>query len=69
MSMQVWLVHHNVDDYRNVVVTADSREMAKRVAEGVLEGNPDTYVVTPVTERGSHTTLIVAAEVVKTNVL
>jgi hypothetical protein len=65
MNMQVWVVHRNADDFLNVVTTADSREMAKRMAAGILKGDPDKYIVTPVTKRGSRTVLIVAAEVVK----
>ena len=64
-SLQVWLVHKNEDNFLNVIVTADGREMAKRMAVGILKGDPDQYIVNPITEHGSRTILMVAAEVVE----
>jgi broad specificity phosphatase PhoE len=63
--LQVWLVHRNEDDYINVILTANGREMAKRVAHGILRGDPDSYVVSPITESGSRTIIMVAAEVLE----
>ena len=51
----VFLVHHNKDDFKNVIVVAREREEAKQKARRILGGDMDTYVVTPVTEYGSHT--------------
>lgn len=63
--LQVWLVYHNRDDFFNVIVAADGREEAKRLAQDILKGNPDTYVVTPVTESGSRTVFLMTAEPVR----
>ncbi len=59
---QVWLVHHNADDFFNVVLPAPDRETAKQKAREILHGNPDTYIVTPVTELGSRTVFLLAVE-------
>lgn len=61
--IQVWLVHLNEDNFENVIVTADGREMAKRMAFGLLFGNMDEYIVTPITELGSRTVFMITAEV------
>jgi hypothetical protein len=48
----LWLIYHRADepDPSTVVTTlADDREQAKRKAQKVLGGNPDTYVATPLT--------------------
>lgn len=54
----VFLVYHNKDDFQNVIVVANDREKAKRRAQRILGGDPDKYIVTPVTERGSYTTFL-----------
>jgi hypothetical protein len=65
LAKQVWLVHHNADDYFNVVLEAGDREEAKRKACEILHGNPDTYVVTPVTELGSRTVFVLTTETMR----
>jgi hypothetical protein len=62
--MMVFLVKRRDNHALNVIVTADGREMAKRMAFGLLFGNMDEYIVTPITEEGTRTILMVAAEVV-----
>lgn len=50
--IQFWLVERTSDDgVRNIVFcTAEGREKAKYVANTFLLGNPDDYVVTPISE-------------------
>lgn len=38
----------------NVIVDATDREYAKRHAKHILGGNPDQYIVTPLTEPGER---------------
>jgi hypothetical protein len=63
--MIVFLIKRRDNPVLNVIASADGREMAKRMAVGILRGNPDQYIVTPITEHGSRTILMVAAEVVE----
>ena len=63
--MILFLLKRRDDPVLNVLVTADGREMAKRMAFPVLMGNMDDYIVTPITEHGSRTILMVMAEVVE----
>lgn len=46
----------------NVVVTANNREQAKRMAFSVLFGDMDSYVVTPITSRGKRTVFVTITE-------
>ena len=55
---QVFLVHLNLDDFENVILIAKGREDAKQRARRILGGDPDKYVVTPITELGSTTTFL-----------
>jgi hypothetical protein len=63
--MIVFLVTNPDKPGLNMLVTADGREMAKRMAVGILKGNMDQYVVTPITIPGTRTVLMIAAEVVQ----
>lgn len=63
--MIIFLVQRPKNVIENMIVTADSREMAKQMARGILGGDPELYVITPLTEPGSRTVLMVAAEVVR----
>lgn len=40
---------------KNVIVEATDREYAKGYASIILGGDPDYYIVTPLTERGDRT--------------
>ena len=40
------------DGNNHVICTANNREFAKSKAAGFLKGNPDHYVVTPLTNEG-----------------
>lgn len=46
----------------NVIVEAKEREAAKRYARHILSGDPDYYVVVPVTEPGSHTAFLIGVQ-------
>ena len=63
--MIIFLVKRPHHPISNVLVTADGREMAKRMAFPVLMGDMDKYIVTPITEHGSRTVLMVTAEIVQ----
>jgi hypothetical protein len=63
--MVVFLLKRRDRPALNVLVTADGREMAKRMAFPVLMGNMDEYVVTPITVQGTRTILMISAEVVQ----
>lgn len=43
----------------NVIVEAEDREPAKRYANYILAGNPDQYVVTPLTSPGDRTAFLI----------
>lgn len=42
-------------EINNVVVPAAGREEAKRQARSTLRGDPDQYVVTPISRQGDRT--------------
>lgn len=42
----------------NVIVPAISREEATRAAHRILLGNPDDYIVDPITKYGSKTVIL-----------
>ena len=44
----------------NVIVPAKDREEAKQAAHNILLGNPDHYVVDPITKHGSRTVVLLA---------
>lgn len=45
----------------NVIIPARDREEAKRGAHNILLGNPDHYIVDPITKHGSHTVVLLSA--------
>ena len=46
---------------RNVILIAEGREEAKRMAQPILKGNPDGYIVDPITQRVSETVFLLVA--------
>jgi len=59
METTVFLVSRPGAFIPNVIVEAVSREFAKSHASYVLGGNPDEYVVNPVTKAGERTLFLV----------
>jgi tRNA-binding EMAP/Myf-like protein len=45
-----------------VIVSAIDRESAKRQAQVILDGDPDQYVVTPITRPGERTVFMLEAQ-------
>lgn len=46
----------------NIIVEASEREIAKRYAQQFLGGDPDYYVVTPLTKRRSRTIFLLGMD-------
>lgn len=57
----VFIVYSPGGDIENVILVASDREAAKRDASRILHGNPDNYVVDPITQRSSRTVFLLAA--------
>ena len=56
--MIVFVVSRPGNDPENVILSADGREEAKRGASIFLEGDPDRYIVTPITKPDVKTVII-----------
>lgn len=54
----VFLVHKPGQYIENVIVEARNRDFAKSHASHILGGDPDTYVVDPITKNGSRTVFL-----------
>lgn len=55
----VFLVHRPGQYIENVIVEARDREYAKSYASHILGGDPDEYVVDPITKNGSKTVFLI----------
>jgi hypothetical protein len=58
MDYIVFLVHQPGRYVENVIVEATSRDFAKSHASHILGGDPDQYVVDPITKNGSRTVFL-----------
>lgn len=65
MGLAVFLVTSPSRRNLNVVISVNDRETAKELAQSVLGGNKDNYVVTPVTKRGTRTIFVTVTETVE----
>ena len=54
----IFLVHRPGQYIENVIVDARDREFAKSHASHILGGDPDKYVVEPITRPGSRTVFL-----------
>lgn len=62
MRLGVFLVTGPRHPNLNVLVSANTRETAKAMAQSILGGDTDQYTVTPITEMGKRTIFITVTE-------
>lgn len=60
--MQLFIVYLPSLPNDKILVTAHSREDAKRSSHPILRGNPERYVVTPITNGGDTVRLVLVGE-------
>lgn len=58
MNDKIVFLVRRPDITRNVILEAPDREGAKRDARALLAGDPENYIVTPLTEPGSRTVFL-----------
>lgn len=58
----VFLVYNPGQHIENVIVEARTREYAKSHASHILGGDPDKYVVDPITKAGSRTVFLLGGK-------
>lgn len=58
----VFIVSRPGQFIENVIVPATTREYAKSHASHILGGNPDDYIVDPITKHGARTVFLLEAQ-------
>lgn len=61
MERIIFIVSRPGQIIENVIVAARDRDFAKSHASHILGGNPDHYVVDPITKHGSRTVFLLEA--------